>query len=115
MRLTVRDVVGENAITLEDGQGVFDRIAPVLVSGQPVELDFAGVTVFASPFFNAAIGQLLKDLKPDDLNRLLHVLNLVPAGLDVVRQVIQNAKEYYSMPNYREAQQKVLETLAEEA
>ncbi|MDF5723445.1 MAG: STAS-like domain-containing protein [Rhizonema sp. PD37] len=39
----------------------------------PVELDFGEVDIFASPFFNFAIGQLLRDIKSKDLNRLLKV------------------------------------------
>src|SRR5262249_9208732 len=71
MRLEVRDLVGELAITLEDGQRVYDRMVPALANGQPVELDFAGVTVFAAPFFNAAVGQLLRDVRAEDVRNLL--------------------------------------------
>ncbi|MBD2542537.1 STAS-like domain-containing protein [Planktothricoides sp. FACHB-1370] len=43
------------------------RIKPTELGtfGRPVELDFAGVEIFASPFFNFAIGQLLRDISPD--------------------------------------------------
>lgn len=115
MRLAVCDIVGEYAMTLEDGQNVYDRIAPLLRSGQAVEVDFAGVTIFASGFFNAALGQLLKDFKADDLRRLITPINLTPAGESVLRQVIENAKRYYDAPEeYREAQRRVLQAMAEE-
>ena len=61
-----------------------------------MELDFTKVGVFASPFFNVAIGQLLRDIKSEDLNRLLKVSNMTPAGLAVLRRVIENSKRYYS-------------------
>jgi hypothetical protein len=115
MKLMVKDVVGENAITLDDGQNVFDRIKPELAAGRVVELDFTGVAVFASPFLNAAVGQLLKDLKPDALNRLLSVTNLAPTGGEVLARVIENAKRYYSSPDYREAQAKVLGDMAKDS
>ena len=105
---------GEDAITLEDGQLVYDHIYPELAAGRTVELDFAGVTVFASPFFNAALGQLLKYLEREDLNRLLAVTNMSPTGRDVAIQAIENAKRYFSEPNYREAQRHVLDALAQE-
>jgi hypothetical protein len=113
MQCIVREIVGENAITLDDGQGVYDQIAAALCAGENVELDFTGVAVFASPFFNAAIGQLIRDQSPDELNRLLRIIGLKPAGYDVLGRVIENAKRYYASPNYREAQSRVLRELVE--
>ena len=115
MKVVVRDVIGgEDAITLDDGQRVYDQVRPALKQGESVDVDFAGVNVFASPFFNAAIGQLLRDLKPEQLNRLLKFANLAPAGLGVLHRVIENAKRYYAEPNYRDAQIEVLRGLSEE-
>jgi len=111
MKVLVREIVGEDAITLEDGQAIHDRIHPELRAGRAVELDFEGVGVFASPFFNAAIGQLLKDLKPDDLNRLLRVQNLNEVGTALMRRVIENARRYYSSTDYQAAQARVLEEM----
>ena len=114
MNFMINTVTGENAITTEDGQTVYDRMTPELRANHSVVLDFSGVTVIASPFFNAAIGQLLKDFSADDLNRLLIVRNLVPAGVDVLVRVIENSRKYYASPDYQEAQKKVLRELAEE-
>jgi hypothetical protein len=113
MQCIVREIVGENAITLDDGQGVYDQIEAALSAGEVVELDFSGVAVFASPFFNAAIGQLLRDHSADDLNRLLRITGLNSAGYDVLRRVIENAKRYYASADYREAQSRVLRELVE--
>lgn len=113
MKCLIQKMVGEDAITLDDGKSIHDRIKPELEAGHEVELDFEGVSVFASPFFNAAIGQLLKDLQPDDLNRLLQVRNLNSTGQQVLRRVIENAKKYYTSADYREAQAKVLGWLSE--
>lgn len=115
MKLPVLSITGEDAITLEDGQAVYDRVVPALGRGETVELDFAGVNVFSSPFFNAAVGQLLKDFSAAELNRLLTVSNLNALGHDVWRQVTQNAKRYYNEPNYRAAVDKVLQAMAEES
>lgn len=84
-----------------------------MLAGQPVELDFERVDVYASPFFNAAFGQLLKDIKSEELNRLLKICNLVPAGLAVLKRVIENSKQYYSDENFRKAQDEVLLEQAE--
>lgn len=108
MKVEIHQIIGENCITLEDGKKVFDLIHPELIAGNAVELNFEKATVFASPFFNAAIGRLLKDIKPADLNRLLKIANLTPTGLTVLKRVIENSKEYYSNEEARKALDEVL-------
>src|SRR3989338_5408140 len=103
MKLIVYDLTSENCLTLDDGQKVYNFIHPELLAGRQVEIDFDKAKVFASPFFNAGIGQLLKDIKSEELNRLLKVSNLAAAGCAVLKRVIENSKEYYSDENTRKA------------
>jgi hypothetical protein len=95
MKTSIHSMIGENCITFDDGQQVYDAIRPELAAGHPVELDFECVEIFASPFFNAAIGQLLKDIEPDELNRLLCISSLNLNGQNTMRRVIENSKRYY--------------------
>lgn len=39
MKYLVREIVGEDAMTLEDEQTIYDRIKPELMAGHEVELD----------------------------------------------------------------------------
>ena len=112
MNLEIMTFIGERCVTSGDGQRVYDTIYPKLVAGEKVCLDFEGVTVFASPFFNFAVGQLLKDLKPNELNQLLTVEHLAPDGMLVWHRVVKNAKEYYTNLNTKKA---VDETMKKES
>jgi hypothetical protein len=103
MAYKIFNIVGEYAITAESGQKVYDEIHPVLFAGNPVELDFTGVKVFASLFFNVAIGQLLKDIPADKLNRLVEFTAISSDGWNVLERVITNAKHYYSDKEFRNA------------
>ncbi|MBH8562770.1 STAS-like domain-containing protein [Nostoc sp. CENA67] len=97
------NIVGEYAITAESGQNVYDQIHPVLLAGNSVELDFTGVKVFASLFFNFAIGQLLKDIPADKLNQQVEFIGISSDGWNVLERVITNAKHYYSDERFRNA------------
>lgn len=108
MKYSILTLVGEDCITIEDGDKIYALIHPELAADRPVELDFAGVSVFASPFFNAAIGRLLKDFTPQDLNRLLKISNLAPVGMDVLKLVIKNSAQYYRDPALRKALDEIL-------
>jgi len=110
----ILDLVEKYCMTMEDGEKVYDLIHPELKAGRPVELDFSGVTVFASPFFNAAFGSLLEDLTPEDLDRLLKVSNLTPVGRDTLKLVIDNSARYYRDPVFRKALDEILMAQSEE-
>jgi len=102
--IAVKELVGENAMTLDDGEAIYRQIHDPLTRGEIVELDFDGVEIFASPFFNAGIGRLLDDLQPDILNTRLIFQHMSALGDGVLRRVIANAKEYYAAsPEHRQA------------
>lgn len=114
LKIKISDLVGEHCVTSEDGRKVYEQIVPRLQSNEEVCLDFDGVSVFASPFFNFAIGQLLKDFSPDKLNSLVSVDNLTSDGTSVWKRVVQNAKEYYRNPKAKKAFDSTIEKEAEE-
>lgn len=102
MKIAIKDKIGPRCIIKEDGQKIFDAIHETLKKGESVTLDFAEVNQFASPFFNFAIGQLLKEIKLEDLHRLLHFDSLNETGTLVVKRVIENAAKYHNNKDYRQ-------------
>lgn len=115
MKLFLKDKIGPRCIIKEDGQKVYEEIHGPLKNGEAITLDFGGVTQFASPFFNFAIGQLLKDIKVDDLRRLLQIENLNESGRLVVHRVIENAAKYHGDKDYRKIVDDILEQQARES
>jgi len=113
-KLNILNLVGEDCITIEDGEKVYDLIHPELKACRPVELDFDGITVFASPFLNYAFGRLFKDITPEDLNRLLKMSNLTPLGRDALKLVLENSARYYRDPVFRQALDEILMEQSEE-
>lgn len=108
MKYEIYHIIGEDCMTADDGQKVYDLIHPQLLAYLPVEVDFTGVKVFASLFFNFAIGQLLKEFQEEDLNKLLKIYNLNPVGMQVLQRTIENSKRYYSNETIRQAIDEVI-------
>lgn len=75
--ILVKEIIGANCITMDQGEKIYQLIYPSLKEDTAVELDFSGIGVFASPFFNVAIGKLLKDFSREQLNRLLLIKKLI--------------------------------------
>jgi hypothetical protein len=101
--IKIKTRIGKNCITIGDGQKIYQSIHKSLSRNTTVKLDFSGVEVFASPFFNAAIGQLLKDIDPEILNKHLKIESISPAGKNTLQRVIENSKKYYADSDYRES------------
>jgi hypothetical protein len=112
-KISVFMLVGENGITIEDGQKLFEAITPGLRAKEPVLLDFAGVRVFASPFFNASLGRALKDVTLSELRQIVKVSNLNQLGESVLDLVLTNSEEYYRNPAARKALDVVLTAVIE--
>ncbi len=115
MKLSVKNHIGPRCIIKEDGQKIYDAIHGALRQGESVNLDFEGVSQFASPFFNFAIGQLLKDIAESDLRTLLHLDHLNETGKLVVERVIENAARYHGDKDYRQIVDDILESQAKES
>lgn len=94
MKINVVEISGRNAVSSSDGQELYSQII-AKIDDEPVELDFAGVEVFSTPFFNLGIGRLLEKMSPELLNTRLKVVNLSHLGMRTLRRVIENAKRHY--------------------
>lgn len=94
--IKVFDLIGKNAISMQSGDKIYTILKNKVQNGEHVTLDFAGVTLFASPFFNSAIGRLLKDKEISELQEQLKFDHLDDVGRDLLNLVISNAINHYN-------------------
>ena len=109
MEIMIVKEIGKRCLIQTDGQKIYDQILPVLKNNMNVTLDFDGVEMFASPFFNSSIGQLTKQFHTDDLKKRLLIKNLNKVGDLILKRVIENAITYYQDKDY----QKIVDDLLE--
>ena len=115
MNIVITEVVGSSPlVTLEKGQLLHDLILPLLLQGEEVHLDFAGIGVLSSPFLNMAIGRLLKDMPIDSLRDRLHFVNMSEENRSVLDKVLNNSNVYYNDPTTRLALDDALDSHSEE-
>lgn len=94
--IKVFDLIGKNAISMQTGDKVYMILVEKVARGEQITLDFEGVTLFASPFFNSAIGRLLKDKEISQLQQQLKFEHLDEVGRNLLNLVIRNAINYYN-------------------
>jgi hypothetical protein len=114
MKIIAKNILGKNAISMQSGQNLYEKISIPLISGEEVEIDFQDVELFASPFFNASIGYLIKDIKVTDLQQRLKITNLSAVGRQLLNHVIANAIKYYEKTNKAEENMQIFIKNAED-
>lgn len=115
MIIKISDTIGPRCIISADGQKIYDLIRDEILAGNAVCLDFSGVNQFASPFFNYAIGQLLKDIAEEDLRKRLTFDNVNETGEMVIDRVIENSAQYNSNKDYKKIVDDMLDSQAKES
>ena len=96
--ITVRvfDVVGGPlCVSDEDGQAVYEKIAPLMREGRNLAVSFARVETLISAFLNAAIGQLYGEFSEEQIRELLSVRDMSSEDLAILKRVVDNAKLYF--------------------
>src|ERR1051326_7535322 len=92
----VFDVIGTSlAVSSDDGQRVYEKIAPLLRQGQGVQLSFDKIETIISAFLNAAIGQLYGEFPEAKVRDLFNVQDMSKEDLVVLKRVVDNAKLYF--------------------
>ena len=89
----------DKAFSANEGQQLREKINQVFDNHEDVvEVDFEGITVFATMFFNNSIGYFVKKLSPDECERRIILLNLSELGDNTYRHSFDINKTAYNTP-----------------
>ena len=99
IRVRVYDIVGGPlCVSADDGQKVYEKIAPLIRDGHKVVLSFDRVETMISAFLNAAIGQFYGEFAEDLIRTQLSVENMDQEDMALLKRVVENAKVYFKSP-----------------
>ncbi|MFD1710805.1 DUF4325 domain-containing protein [Ottowia sp. GY511] len=85
----------ENYSTYDDGNVIFELIAPRINSGEDVALSFEGIPAISSSFVNAAIVRLVEVVSLTEIRQHLMLVNSTRQINELVRKRI----DHLSAPN----------------
>lgn len=97
IRISIYELIASSAaVSSEDGERLYQRIAKGLKEdGIRIILDFINIELITSTFLNAAIGQLYGKYDSPFLKKRLKVENMAPEDLELLKKVVDRAKEYF--------------------
>lgn len=81
------------AMTEEQGLSLRSAMEPLIDAGEPVILDFEGISLFATMFFNASIGYYVLKKGAAYCSRNIQLANISSLGRETYRHSFANAKE----------------------
>lgn len=78
-------------LSQNDGKILRNIIEPELNKGEKIILDFSGISLFASPFFNISVGHFITNMGIKKYNENIEVINLSVVGQKVYQKVTEHA------------------------
>lgn len=113
VKIGIFEQIGGNAaVSSEDGGLLFERILMGVENDLRVILNFNNIELITSTFLNAAIGQLYSKYDSVFLREHLKVENLSREDLELLKKVVERAKEYFK--NKEQMEKNIREVLEDE-
>lgn len=95
--ILIRDFLDSDvAVSYSNGEKLYNFLQVEFDKADKINLDFSSIKAYATPFFNASIGYLLKDKTINELKEKLDFQNLSENGFFILNRVIKNSIEYYN-------------------
>jgi hypothetical protein len=94
--IRVFDIIGGPiCVSADDGQNLYNQIAPLIREEHKVVLSFDRVKYLIPAFFNTAVGKLYEEFTEEEINRKVAFQDL-PTGWDEMhRHLMGRAKAYF--------------------
>lgn len=87
------------AMTESAGMMLRKEIENLLKTEKKVVIDFSGISLFATMFFNASIGHFVMTLSPEMCRNIFELINLSELGMETYTHSFENAEEIYNNKN----------------
>ena len=97
IKINIFEQIGSSAaVSSEDGELLYSRLVKGLEEKDvKVALNFINIELITSTFLNAAIGQLYNKYDSPFLRERLKVENMAREDLELLKKVVERAKEYF--------------------
>lgn len=96
----------KTGFSADDAKKLDMTISPLFETKQKIVVDFEGITIFTTLFFNNTFAKYLLQISPQKYDEMFSVINLSELGQATYQHSINNAINYY---NLSEQEKKVQE------
>ena len=87
----------KTGFSADDALKLSNVIEPIFDTSQKIVVDFTGITIFTTLFFNNAFTKYILQLGPDDYEKRFELINLSELGETTYQHSFENAVNYFNM------------------
>ncbi|MEO8327677.1 MAG: STAS-like domain-containing protein [Nitrospirota bacterium] len=91
MQILVKEITGPYCGEYSDGEKIYEIVSGPLKESRLVTLDFSGIDILSSSFFNGSIAKLFLDFPSDFLIEHLSIVGMKKIDRYVLNRVVRDA------------------------
>lgn len=95
----------KTAFSANDAEELGQAISPLLDGLEKIVVDFDGITIFTTLFFNNAFAKFLMEIGPKKYNERFCLKNLTELGESTYKHSIENAVKFYNLSKEEQKKQ----------
>lgn len=99
MNKIIVNKLAKMAMTESAGLELRKEIENFIKTEERIVIDFTGISLFATMFFNASIGHFVMILSPEKCKKLFDLVNLTELGMETYEHSFENAETMYYHKN----------------
>jgi STAS-like domain of unknown function (DUF4325) len=92
MNISIKKITGPHCGEYSDGEKVYEVVSDHLKKGDFLTLDFSGIDILSSSFFNGSIAKLFLDFPSDFLLEHLSIVGMKRIDRYVLNRAVSDAK-----------------------
>lgn len=92
MNISVKKITGPHCGEYSDGIKVYEKVSEHLKKGDFLTLDFSGIDILSSSFFNGSIAKLFLDFSSDFLLEHISIVGMKRIDRYVLNRIVREAK-----------------------
>lgn len=96
LEVSVKEIT-PRCLTEQAGRNLYEKLIPYLRDGDVIMLDFSGITMFASLFFNNSLGAFLRDFDTQYVTNHVKITNMNETGRKTLKRSMDNAAIFFSL------------------
>ena len=87
----------KTGFSADDAAKLNEAIQPVFEKGQKVVVDFSGISIFTTLFFNNVFAKYILKIGPEQYQAVFEIVNLSDLGQTTYQHSYDNAVSYYGL------------------
>lgn len=102
MNINIFEITGKAALSMKNGEKVYEIIKANIDGCERIELNFDNVKIFSTPFFNASLGRLASEYDSKNLLEVIKIINITKNGENLIKTSMESSEEVKSSQEYQE-------------